>query len=398
MLSSPSAVLNWSLVSQALTDQGAAMALISSNLLMMCLFLPASGIQTFREIAMKMVSRSMALLRIEIAAVIKRTNAKASKFLILQIYWLYRVECISRNLAAANVHAGMLYRFIEELGEEDREFKYYMYLCMLFLGVDMTIGSLKRGACDYGPYALVMASHLQREAAPYLEHLPSQYKHPDPIVKIEPLRSILVRARRLIALMQHSLPRETCGDASKRFIVSHCCVIQNYLDTLDLLYMYLDTLEGKNPYLLETLGQEYTHAAVALTIVLVSRNLVDVTAINGVNLRDASPVLIPRLRGVLELTFTLSNPLELTLYEEAHLWILYVGATHEQQKLRESRRTVTETWFSDMLAEKARALGVITWRSLNLVLEDFLYSDFMEPHGSVWFEEWVAKDAHFNLT
>ena len=319
---------------------------------MMCLFLPPSAIPTFREIAMKMVSHSMALLRNDIEAVARTRARKASKFLILQVYWLYRVACISRNFAAANVHANMLYQFIEELDDEDVEFKYFMYICMLFFGVDMTVASTERGACNFGPYCLTMASDLREQASPFLKYLPRDYKHPGPMIKAEPLRSTLIRSRRLTTLMEHPIPVDSCSDHFKRFVISHYCVFQNFLDTLDLLYMYLDTIEGKNPCSLETLGQQYTYAAMALTIVLVSRTLVDVTAINGVNLRDASPVLIPGLRSLLELAFSRLNPLEQILYQETHIWMLYIGAVHEQQMLRK-KIALIETWFSNTLAAKA---------------------------------------------
>ncbi|KIW18007.1 hypothetical protein PV08_02294 [Exophiala spinifera] len=392
ILSSPSAVLNWELTSAALTDQGAALALVSSHVVVMCLFLPPPAARLFREIAMRMMSHSMLLLRNEIARFPATQGApyKASKFLILQMYWLYRAESTARNFAAAAIHEKMLYRFIAELNDEDVDFKYYMYLCMMFWAVDTTIMTMKRDSYDPRPHGSKIIARLQRLAAPDLEYLPADYKYPDCIINHEPLRSVLVRSRRLATLMSNPLPAEVCADPIKRFNVSYFCVIQNFLDTLTLMDSYFDTTDGGNPFSLPTGGQKYLYAGACLTIVLVSRSLIDVTSINGVNLREASHIILPHLRRICELVRLTMTPFERTLFQELRLWIFYIGTLYEQRLLLK-RVDPVETWFGDMLAIEASASQTVDWQSMKQILQKFLFSEFMEPHGEFWFESWLKS-------
>jgi hypothetical protein len=106
ILSSHSAILNWQLTSAASTNQGAAMALVSSHLMVMCPFLPAPAVHFFREIVMKMMSHSLVLLRREIEHLAATHSAShdALKLLILEMYCLYRSESSAQTSPAAAVH------------------------------------------------------------------------------------------------------------------------------------------------------------------------------------------------------------------------------------------------------------------------------------------------------
>jgi hypothetical protein len=100
--------------------------------------------------------------------------------------------------------------------------------------------------------------------------------------------------------------------------------------------------------------------------------------------------IIPSLRAALIQSDLLSDGLDALIYGRVRLWALYVGALAEQRagralKMRRPGFSAEESWFTKELLLQARRMDILVWSDLRKVLQGFLYSDSLEPHGSTWF-------------
>lgn len=100
--------------------------------------------------------------------------------------------------------------------------------------------------------------------------------------------------------------------------------------------------------------------------------------------------IIPALKLALIQSDLLSDGLDSLINGRIRLWALYVGALSEQQtgRLVKPRRPgliSEESWFTKELVLQAGRMDLLVWSDLRRVLQGFLYSDSLGPHGSIWF-------------
>ena len=160
-----------------------------------------------------------------------------------------------------------------------------------------------------------------------------------------------------------------------------------FIDLGQLNNMYLDLIEGA-VFTEASVAERYLQAALVIALEYLARRVGHECIINGVDIRDASTELMTQLRFAAEFTWEASTPEELFEFQDAHLWVLYVGALDEQRKMRMGRDVVV-LWFGPRQKSQALQTGVKTWSQMRCIAERFLYASFIDPDGSIWFEDLV---------
>jgi len=126
------------------------------------------------------------------------------------------------------------------------------------------------------------------------------------------------------------------------------------------------------------------------------RSAYHVAWIQGVNICEASHLFIFHMHDMIVKALSLSTVEELEHYQKAHIWVLFLGALFVQQQMGTHRPLagVERLQFTELLVTECESAGVTTWPQMRTLLEQFLYSRFCEPNGSVWFEKvwWKSKD------
>lgn len=107
---------------------------------------------------------------------------------------------------------------------------------------------------------------------------------------------------------------------------------------------------------------------------------------------NAGGRISPALREALMRSELVSNGLDSLTNGRERLWALYVGAFAELHtgigRASTTRRTGLEpedSWFRSELLAQAKRMHLLTWSDLRQLLQGFLYSDSLSPHGSTWF-------------
>ena len=77
------------------------------------------------------------------------------------------------------------------------------------------------------------------------------------------------------------------------------------------------------------------------------------------------------------------NKIDRLMYGNAKLYALFTGAQAERT-LSPDRRTESYGWFNKELLALSKEMGLSKWADAKVVLKGFLYTDSVQPHGSLW--------------
>jgi hypothetical protein len=81
-------------------------------------------------------------------------------------------------------------------------------------------------------------------------------------------------------------------------------------------------------------------------------------------------------------------------YENAHLFVLFIGAQAEQRGFPETKTQQSANpfsmWFNRAFTDHACQMGLRTWTAVRGVLECLVYFDVIEPHCSKWVDEGIG--------
>jgi hypothetical protein len=211
----------------------------------------------------------------------------------------------------------------------------------------------------------------------------------DSSISTEPLQTLFIRTRRLFAIGEEAFNEEGCTEASRADLVFAWTVSHSLIDVGLFVNHFLDLsqlITSKDPVTeLRSLGDLYTEASLNLAALCITRYVGHVAVVNGVDIRDVTPTIMLHLQSSMANALEKCTADELFYYENAHLWILFVGALAQQRKARQ-RGTIEISWFLSKLVSMARGAGIFTWKQLHEIVARFVYSDVVEPHSSTWFE------------
>jgi hypothetical protein len=212
------------------------------------------------------------------------------------------------------------------------------------------------------------------------------------------LRALFINLRELIEiltlLMLIASPRaSTQISVTQWFMFCLGQLIDGYVDSIEALG---EGTESTSQYITSMHDWDcYTKAYTCLAALWWSRCLLKMeNAPTGPAsaIFNASEKIIPALKNALIQSSLHSDGLDDLTNGRARLWALYVGAVAEQHigigRVSRTGRPclgMEESWFVGELQAQAKKMHLLTWSDLRRVLQGFLYSDGIQPHGSTWF-------------
>lgn len=384
VLGGPSAMTNWEHLQEGLASRGAASAWISSWVPTLLHFIDGEEAREWRLLGLKMRAHSIQELRRCLSDMDDPRGL--SKPLVLHILWLFRADCITGDTTSATAHARILQPLIE--GMEDPLQKTHLFTMMLFYDTELAVARMHRTLFNFRNWVGVRLGKFWEYAESQLPTISEDYKDFHASVRTTSVREAAVCLRRCLMIgrtpMRLRDPHSVrLGDVMYRWMAT-----RTLSDMGILVDVYLDLVEVDNCYMGP--GQRLTEAAIALTVLHILRKSMHSATINGIDARDLSHVIIPRLQSTLEQALKISTEEDLSTYREAHLWMFHAGAQFEQRVLGKSREpsidlTTREQWFSDRFVIQARDLRLKTWPHIEKILERFVSSPFLGPKLESWF-------------
>lgn len=332
--------------------------------------------------------------------------------LIMHVMWLHTIECMARDWDAAKAHATALSVVIEAL--EGSPEIITLLIPIQFNDLELCVSKMRRTTMDFEGY---FGQSLIKYWQDHSTLIPQQPEKDETLhqclASSDFLQPICARLRHFLRLSDSPGPIDAPKDASSGDVLWLWISSMTQYDTGMLLNRFLDLTETKRssrsspPRSPSSGGLRYTEACMTLTMLHLLRKYFHESPLRGVDFRDASQPIMTRLRTNLKLAIKHSTLADVTYYREAYLWMFFAGAQYEA-KLKSDRKIVFEkgdannnakpgsaanTWFGMMLAEQAKALEVSKWAEARKILEQFLYTDYYEPHAEKWYEATVSMYA-----
>lgn len=363
------------------------------------------------RMAMQLKHHSLSSLRDKILSLPKSTE-RIDMDLIMHVMWLHTIECMARDWDAAKAHAKALSVVIEAL--EGSPEMITILIPIQFNDIELCVHKMRRTTMDFeGPFGQRLIKYWQA----HNKLIPQQPDNDDALhqclASSDFLQPICARLRHFLRLSDSPGLIDAPEDPSSGDVIWLWISSMTQYDTGILLNRFLDLTETKNkrrPSLSRSPssgGLRYTEACMTLTMLHLLRKYFHESPLRGVDFRDASQIIMTRLRTNLKLAIKHSTLADVTYYREAYLWMFFAGAQHEAKSKSDRKLefedgdrnnsakpgSVANAWFGMMLAEQAKALGVPKWDEARKILEQFLYTDYYEPHGEKWYEATVSKYA-----
>ena len=235
---------------------------------------------------------------------------------------------------------------------------------------------------------------FERLAAAHFPTAKDEDLHPN--VTYEPLRRLWLGRMALVqSINEGAFQAKRIASQQLQDLVFAHFTASGFMDTGQLNNMYYDLVEAK---ILEdkSAAERYALAGMIAAMQYLARRFGHDCIINGVDIRDASPMLMLQLESCVRLSLSTSDSRELHEFADAHLWMAYVGAMEEERKRArkkawsfKGKEIPPRVWFTPRFQNQAQLMGVHTWSEVQAIAERFLYAAFVEPDGALWVDELI---------
>ena len=161
-----------------------------------------------------------------------------------------------------------------------------------------------------------------------------------------------------------------------------CKLIDRYMDAAERMTASDEPeamIEGVNVQWVASVAAYTSLAAVYWIRHAVKKESVQVGNTNA-KVFDARTKILPALQKCLTQAETCSGGADFVHNSRVRLWALYVGVMAEYAE----HGTSTSGWFHCQYTTQAQSMGLVLWEDVREVLSNFLYSEAVEPHGSLW--------------
>ena len=239
----------------------------------------------------------------------------------------------------------------------------------------------------------------------------------DPQITDQPLRRLLTAIREFLEILgivvadPERIPASTLLSLAGYITVCQCHLVNRYLDVLAVHAQSVDSNHPNpnptmsNPLTSRPAWQASTTAYASIAAIYWTRQAIKVenVPVGSARVFNAGKTLLPALRRCVTAAETYSNGLDAQENARLRLWALYIGAMAEQahdhghgQSSRVAEGEDTEMtrglgWFAREFAAQVIRMGLAMWSDVRRVLQGFLYSDSLQPHGSSWVVDVVRK-------
>ncbi|KAJ9502740.1 hypothetical protein H2202_001862 [Exophiala xenobiotica] len=351
---------------------------------------------------LKMKLQSIRLLRQDLSKY-NKLSRDAKGLIRLHVRGLMESDCMALDRDSAKAHLKMLMQFDDPFGGDELS-RATDTSVIMFNIVELASKGMERPLIPFGRWTHSRLASYWALCYPALPvHLP-EYDEVHPCIQ-PPVREIMIRLRYCIGICDSPLPTNTAADKLRGSLVYGWIATRTQHDVGVLLHLFFDLIEGKTST--RTAGQQFTEAAICLTLAHCIRKSVLAAQMenSGIDIREASHAIMPRLATTLQSAFSVVAPDERPVYDEVYFWMFYVGAMFEERQ-KASKRPIwlrnkngsSGLWFSKLLARHASNLGVRTWSDAKRILEKFVYDRHLQPEGHLWFEDVLSTSERQNDT
>jgi hypothetical protein len=289
------------------------------NLALINLCLPETMTKDWTPV-MQMQTRAYKLTRQNLES--KFADEAGRKQLVIQLYYLFRADCILDNIAAAVQHGHAIQHLLRDANVETSQ-----VLISILLECDTVIATKKMQKMIFDIESWIPSLFKTRWPTwdRLLPEIPSDYIEAiDPAVDKEPLLGLFRRNRWLLAMAErprfrvktHAAAEALVSHLWTRGIVDMGLFINHYIDLADMLESSHNNLK-----LERFRGKISNQACITLAALCMICWIAHSATINGVDLRDTSDTVVTHLQKCLDLALRLWTPEELRQYEKAYVWI-----------------------------------------------------------------------------
>lgn len=356
-ISTPAAVQSWKHIVQGLHDQCTALACLSTYLAMMVTCnIKDDG---YMKYSLELRNTSSKMLRQSIIRTDPTNRGPLTlNTLLQQVFWHFYAEASARNLHAALIHGRMLRKLMHEHPEAVTP---HLFMLAMFVDIHLSSTHKRRLIFEYDVFGPKVYQSMWSGVDPYVNVLVGKETIPasadgmtsgvelDPSVSLEPLQSLFIRRRQVVALEKLIVQAE--GAAINTTAIFFWTASHAYIDEGNFVNFYLDRIKGTSidlsgaesevEYSSLTAGlsrenecKRLTEAALAMAALYLMRvlGLFDMW-MNGQNFYDPVSSRETFLFDALTAAFRTGTPQDMHRYANAHLWCLFVGAIAEWQSV-----------------------------------------------------------------
>lgn len=352
---------------------------------------PALDTEETRLILSKCRAESYQLLREEISrdGAFDVTNIS----LIIQIVYMFKSGLMENQPENAQVHTWALQKIAEM---EDATLCAQLFMCLMHNDVEFSVHMMRPTLLDFNGWISQKLESIWAVEEAALPDIGSEYQNIHPSLDNHMMRDALIRARRCISLS--SAERALDLTKPKDFEVSELLYIhfanRTHHDSGLLVNHYLAFVDESSLREGSSAGSLYVDAALTLTTLYSIRTYIQRATLQDVDIRNASYVIMPRLKDMLQTALERMTQEERAMYQHALFWMYFNGAHYEEcvrRGLVHAGSPISDDWFSQMLATSARDLGASRWADGRFIVSSFIYDDFLTPNPEEWYESVVVR-------
>lgn len=252
----------------------------------------------------------------------------------MHIALLFRTECQSGDAASAKLHGETALRFLVRVTDDKRVFQ--ELITSFFNTTELVVRRLEKTAIQLDLFiARRLANFCTIDSVQLSQSFPGYGDVPSCVE--EPIhRTLLRRLRFCLALGDHPFPLINAAQKARAEAVYNWLAIGSLHDMELLLNLYVNLIERK--LLGESEGLQLSRVCFTFALLHMFRKCMRQAVIDGRVLRDASHVILPKLKEHLENALQALTLDEHRHYEEAILWVACVGA--QASKVVKARRNL----------------------------------------------------------
>ncbi|OAL37309.1 hypothetical protein AYO20_03485 [Fonsecaea nubica] len=370
-------------------EEGALSSYVSMYAISITRFLPKDAHKEYSVMALSLRTRSLEVLRKRISDL--DGTRRPDMTLIMCVMRLFRMDSFAGDVKAARLHANMIRGFADSVPELEQRGHFIRML--VYNDIVSATNQLRRPLLDYKHWIQAFSNECHALIDHCLPPDPSDAEDIHHSVSLDPLRKAMKRLQWYLSFGKSTVKPGTLREAE---MIHRWVILDAQRSMATLLHLYADLTDDHDSH------QEphLTNIALTLTLIMSLQKSLWEAKLNGIDICDSSRFILPRLERVMRSIIESSTIEDLHYYREAHLWVFFVGAQMEQQKLKASHPSPARQkpqvappslWFSNMLVLQARFLNLWEWSDARELMLSFVLNEFWEPSPLIWYETIVQN-------
>jgi hypothetical protein len=366
-----------------LYDNCSAQAFLLTHFILMATILPS---KEFTAEILVLRSRCYNALRARI-----QKCPDGDQTILDSVMFLFAAGVFAGDLFQANLHGNVLRKCLSAKVRKEGSNAVDHLIRGLFYDVRLSLSQMTRPIFALDSWVSEIVGPIPRPIDELLEPFKSVMSDIDDAIDCEPLRKIFVQFRQLIWLWTPSKPivNEDGTSVFQRVLgrinINKSILVSYYLDLQTRLDETNDRSANSDKFIW------YNQCSLALGLLLFFNPLGGDPVISGRPLLGIKKTVFSHLHtaisAVLKTSFADTDikvdPDLIYKYQNANLWVLFLGAQVEQGDSKKYPDPY-KAWFNVMLRSLAQQMGLFTWPMIRKILTLFIYSDIFGPHGSTW--------------